>query len=185
MGHPIDYIHPRSLQDTKYRLLRRGSHTSTSWLKTLTASDAAVDCLVLRIRKMGPSNRRAHAGASKIPARKTLAVESGVCLVLGDLSPVGCGGGLPRIAHSQKWDLESANTQCRAHDSRSRYYHRTVCPLLGAWGPEPSGMRNAALDCLALRILKMGPPIDNINPRALRDTHDSHVRRDRICPLHV
>ena len=54
----------------------------------------------MRIRKVGPSNRRAHAGASKIPAFDTLNVESGMYLVLGDVSRVGCGGGLPCIAHS-------------------------------------------------------------------------------------
>ena len=91
---------PRSLQDTKNRLLRKDRiRQFRGCSKTLATSDPAVDCLVLRIRKMGPSNRRAHAGASKIPARDTLIVESGMFLVIGNLSRAGCGGGLPRIAH--------------------------------------------------------------------------------------
>ena len=53
-------------------------------------------------RQIGPSNRRAHANTSKIPAFDMLAVESCVYLVLGDASRAGCGGKLPRIAHSQK-----------------------------------------------------------------------------------
>ena len=65
-------------------------------------SDAVVGRLELRIRKIGPSNRRAHPEAEKTPGFDTLTVGSGICLVLGDLSRVGCGGGQPRIAHSQK-----------------------------------------------------------------------------------
>ena len=68
-------------------------------------------CLSLRIRQIGPSNRRAHAGASKIPAFHMLADESCVFLVFGDPSRAGCGGGLPRIAHSGNWTLEGASFQ--------------------------------------------------------------------------
>ena len=62
--------------------------------------------LALRIRKIEPSNRRVHAGASKILAFDTLIVDSGMYLVLGDVSRVGCGGGLTLIVHSQKLALQ-------------------------------------------------------------------------------
>ena len=65
------------------------------------ASGAAVWHLALRIRKIGLSNRRAHAGASKIPAFDTLTVENDMRLMLEDVSRAGCDGGLPRTAHSQ------------------------------------------------------------------------------------
>ena len=68
-------------------------------------------CPSLRIRQIGPSNRRAHAGASKIPAFDMLAVEGCVYLVLGDPSRAGCGGEFPRIAHSRNGALEGASFQ--------------------------------------------------------------------------
>ena len=52
--------------------------------------------------KIGPSNRRAHAGASKILAFDPLTVESGMYLVLVYANRAGCGARLPRVAHSQK-----------------------------------------------------------------------------------
>ena len=62
---------------------------------------------------------------------------------------------------------------------RIRPLRRTSClKTLAAVSDAPSG-------CLALRIHKMGPRIDDIHPGALRDTYDGQVRRDRIRPLHV
>ena len=63
--------------------------------------DVAVDCLELRIRKMGPSIRRIRNAGIKAPALSTFAGQVDPSLVLGHRSRVGCGCGLPRIAHSQ------------------------------------------------------------------------------------
>jgi hypothetical protein len=71
--------------------------------------DTALDCLALRIREnVGPSTRRYHDDASKIPPFYTLAMKSYVRLARGDPSRVGCGGGLPRIAYSRNWALDTA-----------------------------------------------------------------------------
>ena len=43
-----------------------------------------------------------------IPPFDTLAMESDVRMVLGDMSRAGCGCGLPRIAHLQKCALDAA-----------------------------------------------------------------------------
>ena len=75
--------------------------------------DATLDCLTLRICEIGPLTRRFHDDASKIPCLDTLIVESDMCLVLGDRSRVGCGVGLPRIAHSRSWALDSAISRRR------------------------------------------------------------------------
>ena len=80
--------------------------------------DAAVGRLELRIRKIVPSNRRAHAGASNIPAFDTLIVDCGMYLMLEDVSRVGCGGGLPRIAYSRNWALESVISPPRTYKTR-------------------------------------------------------------------
>ena len=58
------------------------------------------------------------ANASKIPAFDTLTVESGMCLVLEDLNRAGCGGGLPRIAYSRNWALESVISPPRTYKTR-------------------------------------------------------------------
>jgi hypothetical protein len=65
-------------------------------------------------------------GPSDIPTMGMSTMTAYVLFMFEDTSRVGCGPGLPRIAHSQKWDLESANTQCRVHGPRIRYYRRTV-----------------------------------------------------------
>ena len=39
------------------------------------------------------------------------------CLVLGGVRRTGCGGRVPRLAHSQNWALESANASRRANFS--------------------------------------------------------------------
>ena len=60
-------------------LTRSPSRMVCIWcLKTRTERDAAADCPALRIREIGPSNRRAHAGASKIPTFDMLIVEKGM-----------------------------------------------------------------------------------------------------------
>ena len=58
-----------------------------------------MDCIALSIREVGPSTRRSHDDASKIPCFDTLTVEIGMCLARGDPSQAGCGGGLSRIAY--------------------------------------------------------------------------------------
>ena len=45
--------------------------------------------------------------------------------------------------------------------------------------------RDAGPGCLALHARKMEPRIGGVHPRSLGDTHDGHVRRDRIRLLHV
>ena len=111
----------------------------------------------LRIRKIGPSNRQAHADAPKIPAFDTITVESGVRLVLGDAIRVGCGARLPRIAYSKSWARETANASRRAQDSRIRYHRQTAWPLIGARRTESSGMRRQTASHCA--FAKMGPRI--------------------------
>ena len=76
-----------------------GNLTLIWCLETRAQWDPAVGCLELRIRQIGPSNRRAHAGASKISAFDMLTVESVIYLVRDDVSRSGCGGEVPRIAH--------------------------------------------------------------------------------------
>ena len=50
-------------------------------METGAERDTALDCLALRIREIGPSARRDHGDASKIPSFDTLTLESGVHLV--------------------------------------------------------------------------------------------------------
>ena len=50
--------------------------------------------------KTGPSNRRDHAGASKIPAFDTLTVESGMYLVLVDRREPGSMGGSVEVCYA-------------------------------------------------------------------------------------
>jgi hypothetical protein len=68
-------------------------------METGAEPDAALDCLALHIREIGPSTRRYHDDASKIPPFATLAKDSDVRLVCGDRSRAGRGVGLPRIAY--------------------------------------------------------------------------------------
>ena len=75
-------------------------------VETGAERDAALDRLALRIREVGPSTRRYHDDASKIPSFGVLAVESGAYLAREDLSLEGCGVGLPRIAYLRSWALE-------------------------------------------------------------------------------
>ena len=47
------------------------------WVETGAEWDEAADCLALLIREIGPSTRRYHDDASKIPSFDTLASEIG------------------------------------------------------------------------------------------------------------
>ena len=78
----------------------------------------------MRIRKIGPSNRRTHAGASKIPAFDTLTVESNTYLVLEDANLAGCGGGLPRIAYSRNGTSNRWFHPQDLQHTRHAYTHR-------------------------------------------------------------
>ena len=86
-------------------------------LEDTSELDAAVDCLALRIRRIGPSKRRCHVGASKIPNFDTLTVEINACLMRDDVSRKSCGGGMPRMAYFPEWALEKAISCCRLEDS--------------------------------------------------------------------
>jgi hypothetical protein len=115
---------------------------------------AALDCLALRIREIGPSTRLYH-GDSKIPSFGALALESGVRLVRGDPSRAGCGDGLPRIAHSRNFPLDSAIFV----PARRLFPVLTRSPSKAArvWRVETGADWDAAMDCLALRIREIGP----------------------------
>ena len=108
----------------------------------------------MRIRKIGPANRRAQADASKFPAFDSLTVESDMCFLLGDVSRAECGGGLPLIAFSRKCALESANASRQATGSR----FKVLSPgsLTHAWCLGTQSDCDVAVDCLALRIRKIG-----------------------------
>jgi len=85
--------------------------------ETKTERDAAVDCIVLSIREIGPSTRRFHDDASKIPCFDTLTVEIGMCLARGDPIRAGYGGRLSRIAYLRNWALDSAISRRHTEDS--------------------------------------------------------------------
>jgi len=88
--------------------------TRSSWrvihvwcMENRAERDAAVGCLALRICQIGPSTRRFHDYAPKIPCFDTFTVESDVCLVRENPGGAGCDVGLPRIAYSRNWSLDS------------------------------------------------------------------------------
>ena len=75
-----------------------------------------------------------------IPSFDTLVVEAGVILVCGVVNGAGCGGGLPRIAYSQKLALESANASRRNQNARVRFFNGPPGPSLVLRDPgHPSG----------------------------------------------
>ena len=49
-------------------------------------------------------------GPSEIPTMGMSALTAYVFFMFEDTSKGGCGTGLPRIAHLQKWDLKPAST---------------------------------------------------------------------------
>jgi hypothetical protein len=122
---------------------------------TQAERDAALDCLALRIREIGPSTRRYHDDASKLPYFDTLALESDVRLVRGDPSRAGCGGGLPRVVYSRKCALDAAifAPARRILPVLERSPSKTV----RSWRVGTQAERGAAVDCLALRIREIGP----------------------------
>ena len=92
------------------------------------------------------------------PCFDTRAVESGMCLVLGQPSRTGCGGGRPRIAHSQKLALESTTASRLANDTAlsivaGQHDHYLV---------QPSGMRRQTASHCA--FAKMGPQTGECAP---------------------
>ena len=99
-------------------------------------------------------------------------------LMPGDTSTVGCGCRVPFVAKSPNRALKPASSRRRLEDSRFWHARRRELCVSGAWRPKPSGMRRRTAPHCAFR--KMGPPIGDIHPRALRDTYEGHVHRDRI-----
>ena len=96
-------------------------------------------------------------------------------------SSVGCGCRVPFIAHSPNRALKPASSRRRL--KYSRFDMLAVESCVCYWCLETRAERDAAADCPALRIRKMGPPMGDIHPRALRDTYYRHVCRDCIHPL--
>ena len=86
-------------------------------METQAERDTAVGYLAVSIRQIGPSTRRFHAAASKIPSFDTLTVYIGMRLVRGDPRQAGCGGGLPRSEYSPNWAVDSAISRCLIEDS--------------------------------------------------------------------
>jgi len=76
-----------------------------------------LDCLALRIREIGLLTRRFHDDALITSCFDTFAVESDVCLARENPSRAGSGVGLPRIAYSRNWALDSAISRRQLEDS--------------------------------------------------------------------
>jgi CRISPR/Cas system-associated endoribonuclease Cas2 len=129
--------------------------------------------------KYWPSNRQLRVAGPNTPALSDIAGQCVIYMVLDDLSRVGCGARLPRIAYSQKWALEPTNASRRAKGTRLKYSHRTVWSLLGAWRNEPS----AGLPRLAHS--QKWPSNRRVRPRALQYRRGSFIHRDRIRLIHV
>ena len=85
--------------------------------------DAAADRLALRIRKNGPSSLRMRNAGPKAPASSTFAGQADPSLMLGDLSRVGRGGGLPRIASLQTGALNTRVHPKARHNPHVRRAH--------------------------------------------------------------
>jgi len=83
------------------RLTREG--LTPAWcLENRAEREAALDCLVCRIRKIVNSNRRVRVHRVNFSTLSANTGQFDPCLVLGELSRVECGARLPRIAFSQK-----------------------------------------------------------------------------------
>ena len=98
----------------------------------------ASHCAFRRIRT---SKRRCHDETSKSPCFYTISVGIGMCLVRGDPSWVGCGGGVARIEYLAKWALENAMSRRHLEDSLFLHNRRRDSYVFGAWRPQLSGMR--------------------------------------------
>ena len=133
-------------------LKRSSSRVVCIWcLETRTERDAVPDCLELRIRKMG-----LRIGASLVRPPQSEVLLDVVRLVCGNRSRAGCGVGLPRIAYSRNWALDSAISRRRFEDSpiiMTRSPWRVMCD----WRVGTQAERDAAADCLELRIREIGP----------------------------
>ena len=83
----------------------------------------AADRLALRIRKLGTSIRRMRNAGPKAPALSAFAGQADFSLMIGDLSRVGCGDGLPRIASLQTGALKTRVHPKARHDPHVRHIH--------------------------------------------------------------
>jgi hypothetical protein len=124
-------------------------------VETGAERDAALDCLALRIREIGPSARRFSCQRVEIPCFGALAVQSGAYLARGDPSRAGCGGGLPHSAYSRNWALGAAIFV----PARRRFLVLTRSPskAVRIWRVGTRAEQDTAVDCLALRIREIGP----------------------------
>ena len=75
-------------------------------------------------RRIGPWNWRMRVAGPNTPALSTVAGQVYPSLVLGDLSRVGYGARLPRIAYTQNRALKPASTLPGQKDTNYRYGHR-------------------------------------------------------------
>jgi hypothetical protein len=137
------------------------SKAARTWrVRTHAERGPAMDCLTLRIRVIGPSTRRYHNDALKIPSFDTLTLESDVHLVreTGAERDTALGCLTLRI---REIGPSARRFSCQRLECPLFWRtHRQKRRVLSAWGPTPSGIRPwTASHCV---FTKLGPRLGDI-----------------------
>ena len=101
------------------------------------------------------------------------------------------GAWRPKLSGMRRWDgsycvfrkMGPRKRDVTTTPRRPPVFTQSPSRVMLVWCVATRAQCNAAPDCLELRIRKSGPPIGDIHPRGLRDSHGRYVQHNGIRPL--